>query len=215
MHPRELRQRVQVTLQRIGSGLHRIEVIAGETHFHRVAYSLIVNLFETNIGIREMVLIFWTIFANEFQRVFLGSGVDDELGVVLVRHLRGVGGVEARRGTADERGDRGHPRVGAKHVLHAVGHGFGLRQRTSFGNVHLHGETVAVGLRQHLDLQSGEQESAERDGADGQQDDDGRVPEAVGQHFVVTLLQEHEETVLRCFKPVRRDTVLVALDENR
>ena len=100
-------------------------------------------------------------------------------------------------------------------MLHTVGHRLGLRQRAALGKMHLHSKAVAVGLRQHLYLQTSEKEAAERDGADGQHDDNGRMPEAVGQHLVVLLLQEYEEPVLRRLEAVRCDTVFVPFDENR
>ena len=130
-------------------------------------------------------------------------------------HLRGVGGMETRRGATDEGGDGLHARVATEHYFHAVGNGLGLRKCASISQMHLHGETVAVGFGQHLDLQTGEEESAQGHRSYAQAEHNHWMTETMGQHFIVLILQLFEESVLSRLKSVGFLPFFHSFDENR
>ena len=110
--------------------------------------------------------------------------------------------METRRCLPNEGGYGLHARVLLQHTRQRVSHQRRLLYRRPFAQVYLHGEALALRLRQQLYVQPREQEETEPQGEYQQQIDRPRAAEAVAQHLLIATLQPAEELVLPALEAV-------------
>ena len=91
-----------------------------------------------------MVLVRRAILLQYLFGGIAGSGVHDELRIVLPRHLRRIGSMEARRRLADERSNARYPFIRTEHARQRVCHRCTLRYGASFAQINLHCQTLTV-----------------------------------------------------------------------
>ena len=136
------------------------------------------------------------VFVQELHRRLLGRGVDNELGVVFPREVRGVGVVKARRAIPDERGHVEDPRVLPEGGGDGSGHLGRLVQASPLGEIDLHGELVPFDLGKDLTGKVHAEEPSENHGEETDHDGLDRAFEGEGQGPVVPALEENQERAL-------------------
>lgn len=96
MDPGEVVHRCHEAFDAIGHNLKHGAVGALDVDFDGVVDSLIVDLFEADVGVRESVFVEGRIFFNQFDCGVVADGVDDKLAVAGAAYLRGIDGMETR-----------------------------------------------------------------------------------------------------------------------
>ena len=152
MHPFELGDLSHLRHKTIGSLVERIDVLAKEAELQFRNLEVIESL-EFHIGLRIVLAQTRLVISQEVQRGLLRSGVDDELGVVSSCHLRCIAGLEARRGTADERRYASDTRIVFDGCIHRVCDEAGICQPLPVRKEDFNSELVAVAEGEETNLQ--------------------------------------------------------------
>ena len=164
--------------------MQRVEVVAIEAEL-QLGHLQQVEALELHVCLGECLRELRLIVGQQVEGGLLRRGVHDELSEVATRHLRGVGGLEAGRRTADERRDARDALVLFDGMAHAVGHEARVLQSFAFGQEYLNSKLVAVGEGEEANLQRRQDE--QRGGDDGHAGGDGHpgMAERHRQHAVV------------------------------
>ena len=98
----------------IGNRGHLLPVVALYTHLQRVSCRLIVQLFETRISVREIILIATAVLFEDLSGSMAGLRVHNELCVVGSRCLRRISCMETRGRLTNEGRHTRHTPIGTQ-----------------------------------------------------------------------------------------------------
>ena len=129
MHPLQFRQLYHKLQDTIGIGCHIFPSLTLYTHLKRVLHRLIVQLFETRVGVRKIILILGGIFTQYLRGCLAGFRIDYQLRIIRRRRLRRVCGMETRRSLTNKR----------RHTLHSLVMTQYFRQRVRYSSTLLRG----------------------------------------------------------------------------
>ena len=197
MYPfHKVRLPCHVCTERIGIGFHLLYSTALESDCDRSRDPLVIHLLETDLGLREPVLVFGPVFSQYLLGLFGCPCVDYELGKIRPRLFGDICGMETRRSRPDKSGHRLHPLIRKQDALERIAHRLCPVQSGACIQIYLHGKTVPFRHRHHLDVQLQEHQHPESHRHDPGHDSGIRMSEADGLHPVVSCLQQIEEPVL-------------------
>ena len=164
---------------------------------------LIIQAFETAVGIGESIFVEGLIVLDDFYGSLVGNGIDDELCIVLTAHLGCVGSMETRAGHANKGIDRLDTRVGIKHATKAINDSLRLLERGTFRQVNLDGKTITLGFRQQFKVETGKEEHTQYHRNNSRNERAPRVTEAKVKQLLIAVLQGLEEGLLGAFNQGR------------